>query len=79
MVDIHIKPFVKGRDETLGRVEINLSELSKEVTHNIWRHLEELGGTLHIALSINSSDDHIDHSEKIANLESLRGQYVRTH
>ena len=41
-----------SRNESLGRVELDLSQLSREVSHDLWRRLEDGQGSLHIILTI---------------------------
>ena len=40
------------RNECLGRLELDLSQLSREVSHDLWRRLEDGQGSLHIILTI---------------------------
>ena len=41
-----------SKNECLGRVELDLSQLSREVSHDLWRRLEDGQGSLHIILTI---------------------------
>ena len=41
-----------SKNECLGRVELDLSQLSREVSHDLWRRLEDGKGSLHIILTI---------------------------
>ena len=67
-----------GREESLGRLEIDLSELSSEVTHNLWRNLQESStGSLHLTVTINKCEVVSTQSTKTEISEDFKSQYVR--
>ena len=49
---IQIHDWKATRNESLGRVELDLSQLSREVSHDLWRRLEDGKGSLHIIVTI---------------------------
>ena len=43
---------VGGKDDRMGRVEIDLRELSREVSHNLWRDIKDGEGRLNLIITI---------------------------
>ena len=64
-----------GKDEHLGKIEIDLSELCSNVTHDIWRPLEPQG-SIHLTITINQFSNSQDHDGLRSDLE-LTHSYVR--
>jgi len=44
-----------GKDDRMGRVEIDLRELSREVSHNLWRPIKEGEGQLNVIITISGT------------------------
>lgn len=44
-----------SKDDFMGRVRVNLKELAKEVTHNLWRDVENGKGQLNILVTISGT------------------------
>ena len=44
-----------SKNESLGRLELDLSQLSREVSHDLWRRLEDGKGSLHIIVTITAT------------------------
>ena len=65
----------KGKDEHLGNIEIDLSQLCSNVTHDIWRPLEPQG-SIHLTITINEFSNSQDHDDHRSDLE-LTHSYVR--
>ena len=64
----------EGRNDCLGRVELDLSELSWGVSHDLWRWLEGGEGSLHFIVTITDSDQARTPGE-----EELLHHYVSVH
>ena len=47
---------VGSKDDFMGRVTINLLDLDKEKTHNIWADVEDGEGKLHLLVSVSGGD-----------------------
>ena len=62
-----------SKNECLGRVELDLSEFSREVSHDIWRKLEDGKGSLHIIVTITAVTSP---PIKPPGQEQLKNQYV---
>ena len=43
---------VGGKDDRMGRVEIDLRKLQREVSHNIWRDIKDGEGQLNVVITI---------------------------
>ena len=55
-----------------------MSELSSEVTHNLWRNLQESSsGSLHLTVTINKCEVVSTQSTKTEISEDIKSQYVR--
>lgn len=46
---------VGGKDDRMGRVAIDLRELSKEVSHNLWRPIKDGEGMLNVIITISGT------------------------
>ena len=46
---------VGGKDDRMGRVAIDLRELTKEVSHNLWRPIKDGEGTLNVIITISGT------------------------
>ena len=46
---------VGGKDDRMGRVEIDLRELTREVSHNLWRPIKDGEGSLNIIITITAT------------------------
>ena len=64
----------KGKDEHLGNIEIDLSQMSSNVTHDIWRPLEPQG-SIHLTVTINEFSNSQNHDDLRNDLE-LTHSYV---
>ena len=47
---------VGSKDDFMGRVTINLLDLDKEKTHNIWADVEDGEGKIHLLVSVSGRD-----------------------
>ncbi|KAG7296565.1 hypothetical protein JYU34_020358 [Plutella xylostella] len=56
------------KDDFLGRCQIDLSKLEREITHNIWQDLEDGNGQIFLLLTISGTTQ----SETITDLTSYR-------
>lgn len=43
---------VGGKDDRMGRVEIDLRDLTREVSHNLWRPIKDGEGSLNVIITI---------------------------
>ena len=66
----------KGKDEHLGNIEIDLSQMSSNVTHDIWRPLEPQG-SIHLTVTINEFSNSRDHADDLRSDLELTHSYVR--
>ena len=73
---------VGGKDDRMGQVAIDLRELSREVSHNLWRPIKDGEGMLNIIITI-SGTTKSDSPSNLANwnpdvqhLNQLEGKYV---
>ena len=44
-----------GKDDRMGRVEVDLRDLSREVSHNLWRPIKEGEGQLNVIITISAT------------------------
>ena len=65
-----------GKEEYLGRVELNLSELCVNVTHDIWRNIEDSQGSIHLIMTIIGTEDGISQIADVNDV-NLTHKYVR--
>ena len=66
-----------GRDDYFESVSIDLSELSKEVTHDIWKDIDNKSdGGLHLTITINETDETNDESLNIDTNLEIQSRYV---
>ena len=73
---------VGGKDDRMGRVAIDLRELTKEVSHNLWRPIKDGEGMLNVIITISGTtkDDspsnmlHCDPDNQL--LSKLEEKYV---
>ena len=65
-----------GKEEYLGRVELNLSELCLNVTHDIWRNIEDSQGSIHLIMTIIGTEDSISQISDVNDV-NLTHKYVR--
>ena len=65
-----------GKEEYLGRVELNLSELCINVTHDIWRNIEDSQGSIHLIMTIIGTEDGISQIADVNDV-NLTHKYVR--
>ena len=74
---------VGGKDDRMGRVAIDLRQLSKEVSHNLWRPIKDGEGMLNMIITI-SGTTKADSPSNLSNwnpdpqhLQELEEKYVR--
>lgn len=74
---------VGGKDDRMGRVEIDLRELTREVSHNIWRPIKDGEGSLNVIITITGTTKQ-DSPSNLANWSpdpkmelDLKEKYVR--
>ena len=74
---------VGGKDDRMGRVAIDLRQLSKEVSHNLWRPIKDGEGMLIVIITI-SGTTKADSPSNLSNwnpdpqhLHQLEEKYVR--
>ena len=66
-----------GRDDYFESVSIDLSELSKEVTHDIWKDIDNKSdGGLHLTITINETDESNDETLNIDTNLEIQSRYV---
>jgi hypothetical protein len=46
---------VGGKDDRMGRVAIDLRQLSKEVSHHLWRQIKDGEGMLNVIITISGT------------------------
>ena len=57
---------VGGKDDRMGRVEIDLRDLTREVSHNLWRPIKDGEGSLNVIITITGTTKH-DSPSNLAN------------
>ena len=74
---------VGGKDDRMGRVAIDLRELTKEVSHNLWRPIKDGEGELNVIITISgttksdSPSNLSNWNSDPPNLQLLKEKYVR--
>ena len=73
---------VGGKDDRMGRVAIDLRELTKEVSHNLWRPIKDGEGMLNVIITVSGttkddSPSNLSHGEPDTQLLSkMEEKYV---